>query len=227
MKDIPEEPWNLCEPSPCEGVKKQFYPFEGIWRLVSMENMDTILKAVGINPMTLEMVMKADAMITIYEDIDHQWKILQETSIIAKSLRGYRTRNFKMTANKFKLDVPKPEVVDDWDLRYIVTTVELDLEGGEGNERLILHQIAEKDMKHKLDTKTVFTGQDDMMTMTITAFHEGQKIVGTKKYIRHQIHESKVPSGTVSPNGIIPNGRPNSLLKKSKEVNNRKLSAPF
>lgn len=101
------------------------------------------------------------------------------------------------------------------------------MEGGEGNERLILHQIAEKDMKHKLDTKTVFTGQDDMMTMTITAFHEGQKIVGTKKYIRHQIHESKVPSGTVSPNGIIPNGRPNSLLKKSKEDNNRKLSAPF
>ena len=84
-----------------------------------MENMDTILKAVGINPMTLEMVMKADAMITIYEDIDHQWKILQETSIIAKSLRGYRTRNFKMTANKFKLDVPKPEVVDDWDLRQV------------------------------------------------------------------------------------------------------------
>ena len=102
------------------------------------------------------------------------------------------------------------------------------MDGGEGNERLILHQIAEKDMKHKLDTKTVFTGKDDMMTMTITAYHEGQKIVGTKKYIRHQIHESKVPSGTVSPNGIISNGngRPNSLLKK-KDDNNRKLSAPF
>ena len=100
-------------------IKKSNYVSLGIWRLVSMENMDTILKAVGINPMTLEMVMKADAMITIYEDIDHQWKILQETSIIAKSLRGYRTRNFKMTANKFKLDVPKPEVVDDWDLRQV------------------------------------------------------------------------------------------------------------
>ena len=100
------------------------------------------------------------------------------------------------------------------------------MEPGEGNERLILTQIAEKDMKHKLDTQTIFTGKDDMMTMTVTAFHEGEKIVGTKKYIRHQIHESKVPSGTVSPNGIIPNGRPNSLLKK-KEDNNRKLSAPF
>ena len=89
----------------------------GVWRLVSTENMDRVLQAVGINPRTLEMVMNADAMITIYEDIDKQWKILQETSIIAKSLRGYRTRNFKMTANKFKLDVAKPEVVDDWDLR--------------------------------------------------------------------------------------------------------------
>ena len=86
--------------------------------MVSTENMDRILKAVGINPMTLEMVMNADSMITIYEDIDKQWKILQETSIVAKSLRGYRTRNFKMTANKFKLDIPKPEVMDDWDLRY-------------------------------------------------------------------------------------------------------------
>ena len=89
----------------------------GIWRLVSADNMDRVLNAVGINPRTLEMVMNADAMITIYEDIDKQWKIMSETSIIAKSLRGYRTRNFKMTANKFKLEVPKPEVMDDWDLR--------------------------------------------------------------------------------------------------------------
>ena len=85
--------------------------------MVSTDNMERVLEAIGVNPRTLAMVMKADAMITIYEDIDKQWKILQETSIIAKSLRGYRTRNFKMTANKFKLDVAKPEVPEDWDLR--------------------------------------------------------------------------------------------------------------
>ena len=28
-----------------------------------------------------------------------------------------------MTANKFKLDVPKPEVVDDWDLRQVKYTL--------------------------------------------------------------------------------------------------------
>ena len=56
-------------------------------------------------------------MMSFYEDIDKQWKILQETSIVAKGIRGYRTRNFKMTGNKFKLDTPKPEVMDDWDYR--------------------------------------------------------------------------------------------------------------
>ena len=110
--------------------------------------------------------------------------------------------------------------------RYIVTTVTLDTEEGEGHERLILNQVAEKDMKHKLDSQTVFTGKDDLMTMTVTVFEQGEKIFGTKKYIRHQPHESKVPSGTCSPNGVIGNGRPNSLIKR-KEDANRKHSAPF
>ena len=116
--------------------------------------------------------------------------------------------------------------------RYIVTTVTLDTEEGEGHERLILNQVAEKDMKHKLDSQTVFTGKDDLMTMTVTVFEQGELLVGTKKYIRHQPHESKVPSGTCSPNGVIGNGRPNSLRKAStqhqrKDDANRKHSAPF
>ena len=114
--------------------------------------------------------------------------------------------------------------------RYIVTTVSLDVEGGEGNERLILTQIAEKDMKHRLDSQTVFMGKDDMMTMTITVFADGgEKIIGSKKYIRHQIHASHNPSGSTSPNGSTPpisNGRHNSLLK-GKDDPGRKLSAPF
>jgi hypothetical protein len=48
---------------------------------------------------------------------DKQWKILSETSIKAKSIRGYKTRNFKLTSNKFKLNEPKPELLEDWDPR--------------------------------------------------------------------------------------------------------------
>ena len=99
--------------------------------------------------------------------------------------------------------------------RYIVTTVTLDTEEGEGHERLILNQVAEKDMKHKLDSQTVFTGKDDLMTMTITIYADnGEEIVGVKKYIRHMIYDSHNHSGTVSPkNGVVTNGRHNSLVK--------------
>lgn len=55
---------------------------------------------------------------TIFEDIDKGWKIMTETSIRAKSVKGYQTRNYKMTANKFLVDEAKPEVLDDWDPRY-------------------------------------------------------------------------------------------------------------
>jgi hypothetical protein len=109
--------------------------------------------------------------------------------------------------------------------RFIVTTVSLDLEDGENNERLILTQMAEKDMKHHLDSQTVFMGKDDLMTMTVTVFEQGEQIIGTKKYIRHQPHESKLPSGASSPNGVIGNGRPNGLKKRKEDT--RKHSAPF
>ena len=102
----------------------------------------------------------------------------------------------------------------------------MDLDGGEGNERLILNQIAEKDMKVKLDSQTVFTGKDDMMTMTVTVFTDAGEVTGNKKYIRHHIHQSHDTSGTTSPNGHKANGRPNGLLADKKDAS-RKLSAPF
>jgi len=56
-------------------------------------------------------------MVTIYEDLDKQWKILSETCVKAKSIRGYKTQNFKMTSNKFRIGVAKPELLEDWDPR--------------------------------------------------------------------------------------------------------------
>ena len=98
----------------------------------------------------------------------------------------------------------------------------MDLTEGEGNERLILNQIAEKDMKVNLDSQTVFTGKDDLMTMTVTVFTKGEPIIGVRKYIRWK----QGGSGTCSPNGTQVNGRPNGLMVPKKEVN-RKISAPF
>ena len=72
---------------------------------------------IGVTPLIAAMVMRSDYMVTIYEDLDKQWKILSETCVKAKSIRGYKTRSFKMTANKFRLGEPKPELLEDWDPR--------------------------------------------------------------------------------------------------------------
>ena len=72
---------------------------------------------------------------------DEHWEIGFETGIKAKSVVGYSTCNRKMTKNKFLEGVPKPELVDDWDQRLVVTTLSLD----QVAKKLILIQTAEKD----------------------------------------------------------------------------------
>ena len=67
---------------------------------------------------------------------------MTETSIKAKSVRGYSTYNRKLTENKWKAGTEKPELVEDWDQRLLVTTLNRKEEDG---NILELTQIAEKD----------------------------------------------------------------------------------
>lgn len=98
-------------------MKKELYPIEGSWRLICNQNYEAYLHEVGVTPLMATMVMRSDFLMTIYEDIDHCWKILTETSIKARTMRGYKCRNYKMTANRFMLKEGKPELLDDWDPR--------------------------------------------------------------------------------------------------------------
>ena len=100
-------------------------------------------------------------VMTIRQEEDKQWRIVNETLIKAKSVRGYRwvslslsdnpiclcltltcrTNNRKWTENKFKCGSARPELVDDWDQRLVVTTLAVNEEG----TRLSLDQLAETD----------------------------------------------------------------------------------
>ena len=46
-----------------------------------------------------------------------------------------------MTENKYQLEVEKPELLDDWDQRFVISTLSRDLQ----TNRLTLVQTAEKD----------------------------------------------------------------------------------
>ena len=75
------------------------------------------------------------------QEIDKHWRVVTETSIKAKSVRGYSTYSRKLTENKWKAGTEKPELVEDWDQRLLVTT----LARKEDGNILELSQIAEKD----------------------------------------------------------------------------------
>ena len=65
-------------------------------------------------------------------------------------------------------DDPKPEVLDDWDPRFVVTTLSSNLEGN----RITLNQVAEKDMAFRQDScidLEVDNEDRNMMIMTCTA----------------------------------------------------------
>ena len=73
-------------------------------------------------------------------------------------MRGYSTYNRKLTENKWKAGTAKPELVEDWDQRMVITTLTRDQQGNV----IELHQVAEKDQVHHDDFITTFIQQKDL-----------------------------------------------------------------
>eukprot|EP00094_Tigriopus_californicus_P001748 TCALIF_01690-PA protein Name:"Protein of unknown function" AED:0.00 eAED:0.00 QI:104/1/1/1/1/1/3/324/270 len=177
-------PWNILEsPPPLDGkIKKEFLPFEGSWCMIAMENVETYLRAIGVTPLMAQMVVRSEYLITVYEDIDHAWKVLTETSIKAKNVKGFKCRNYKMTSNKFHPEQPKPELLDDWDPRLVVTTVTLE-DHDTYDKVLVMDQIAEQDQRHNNSSTLFFEAQGDNMIIRL----ETENGVKAKRFmVRHK-----------------------------------------
>jgi len=190
MKTMDEEPWNIIVEPPLGNCKKrQLMPLEGSWKLIGNENFEAYLLAIGISPLTATMVLRSDFMVTMYEDLDKQWKILSETCVKAKSIRGYKTNSFKMTANKFQLGIAKPELLEDWDPRLVVTTVTLEPDEDGQCSKMFLEQIAEKDCKYCNDSSVTWEANGDFLTMSLEVFSPHDPTVSVKavrKFMRHK-----------------------------------------
>ena len=66
------------------------------------------------------------------KEADKGWRIKTETTIKAKSIKGFNTNASKVVENKFILDEPSKELLDDWDSRKVESVLELhDSSGGE------------------------------------------------------------------------------------------------
>jgi len=155
-------------------------PLEGTWKLIQCENYEKYLEKIGTGPLSLNMVMRANVVLTITQELDKHWRIVTETSIKAKSVKGYATYNRKLTENKWKSGVPKPELVEDWDQRLVVTTLSRNPDGG----ALELSQVAEKDQKFCLDSFTIYqvdTEDEDILNVITTI----DNVVAKRRFRRH------------------------------------------
>ena len=60
-----------------------------------------------------------------YQELDKRWKIGCETTIKAKSMKGFSTATPKLIENKFALGEPTKELLEDWDSRAVQSVLEL------------------------------------------------------------------------------------------------------
>jgi len=165
---------------------------EGTFKHSGSINYEEYLAAIGTGRCSQDLVMRAGMVLRIHQETDKQWRISTETLIRAKSVKGYRTNNRKWTENKFKAGEPKPELLDDWDQRLVVTTLSLSTDGNS----ITLNQEAEKDQAASKDSTVVLEVEQeepDTLIMTCTA----GDVMGWRKFDR-QVVNSKFSERKIS-----------------------------
>ena len=84
----------------------------------SCNNMGEILQLCGSGQYTSDMVINADMVLSLQEDIDYHWWIRYEYRFKGKNHVGLMTHANKMTSNTFYPGDEKTESTEDWDKRY-------------------------------------------------------------------------------------------------------------
>ena len=62
---------------------------------------------------------------SLLQEADKGWRIITETTIKAKSIKGFNTSASKRIENKFFLGEASHELLDDWDSRKVESVLEL------------------------------------------------------------------------------------------------------
>jgi len=158
------------------GIKK---PIEGNYKLVESHNFREYLSVLGVGPFTQDMVMKAGVVLTIEQELDKQWRISTENLIKARSVKGYMTRERKLTKNKYKEGEPKYEMLEDWDPRDVFTVLNVNLEGN----RIFQYQEAINDGKSAMDSTVEFELMSENPDLLVVTYSIGD-VIASRKFER-------------------------------------------
>jgi len=160
-------------------------PIIGTYQMISSHKYEDYLRKNGCGPLSLNMVMRARIQLIIGKDPDDRWRIGWETAIKAKSVTGYSTCTPKLTQNRFVEGEEKPELLDDWDQRLVVSCLARGCDG----KNLTVTQLAEKDQKYHLDgtvTYEVDKLDQDLLVVTYLLFGAGEEhqVAATRTFRR-------------------------------------------
>ena len=87
--------------------------------MTGSDNMDEVLRLIGAGTCTSAMVLQANMMLSLQEDIDFGWWVRYEYHFKGKNSHGYKAKVHKMASNKFIPENERPEFLEDWDKRYL------------------------------------------------------------------------------------------------------------
>eukprot|EP00092_Neocalanus_flemingeri_P002270 GFUD01002421.1.p1 GENE.GFUD01002421.1~~GFUD01002421.1.p1 ORF type:complete len:247 (+),score=81.70 GFUD01002421.1:126-866(+) len=184
-------------------------PLEGTFRQFQSHNYEKYLEMLGAGPMSINMIIRANMVLKINQEIDKRWRFVYETTIKAKSMRGFSTNTPKLVENKFVLGEPRAELVDDWDQRALVSVLEFHeavetptkaccqvncpASCEEEHRRLVLQQTASKEKKITHDSTIVYELEKedpDVMVVTSRVGEEQEEVVAVRRFRRQKEEES-------------------------------------
>jgi len=180
-------------------------PIEGLYDQVETENWEEYLELIGAGKMTIGMIMKADRQVTIRKELDKQWTIRCETTFKAKSIKGFNvTVPGKVVENKYQPGVPRAELLQDWDLREVESTLEY-TEGSHpiqhGNacncatdcpstpsieeSRITVTQVTKSDSPHPHDMVLIYSLEPQDQNLLQIQIFKGNRVLATSRLRRH------------------------------------------
>eukprot|EP00092_Neocalanus_flemingeri_P029285 GFUD01031796.1.p1 GENE.GFUD01031796.1~~GFUD01031796.1.p1 ORF type:complete len:252 (-),score=70.20 GFUD01031796.1:451-1206(-) len=185
-------------------------PLEGTFRQFQSNDYEKYLETLGVGPMIISMVIRANMVLKINQEIDKRWKFVYETSIKAKSMRGFSTNTPKLVENKFVVGEATAELLDDWDQRLVESVLESyeEMETPsktccqiscpavceEHHRRLVLIQTARTDQKITHDSTIVYEldkEDPDVMVVTSRVGGELEDVVAIRRFRRQREQENE------------------------------------
>jgi len=159
------------------------------------------MATMGAGQMSRNMILRSNVVLKITQEVDKGWRIVSDTTIKAKSIKGFNTAASKIIENKFILEEETKELLEDWDSRSVKSVMEFHENQGDLNccttincpstgvhRGLVLSQTADKTKKVTLDSLLFYQLDKDDPDILVVIYKTlgaaGEEVVAARRFRR-------------------------------------------